>query len=296
MRVLITGSNGLLGQKLVKTFSSTHRTSGIDLQKDSIIRIPNFSYQDISITEKEKLKELFSSFKPEIVINAGAYTDVDGCEKNKEKAWEVNVEGVKNLSELCRENKAKIVQLSTDYIFDGKKGPYSEEDSPNPEGYYGLTKLESEKEIIKSQINFLIVRTNVLYGKSLGETHNFVLWLIQKLKNGEEVRIVTDQYSNPTLADNLAEAIKDAVEKNISGILNIAGGDKVISRYEFALKIAEKFGLDQSLIKKISTSELNLPAPRPLKGGLKIDKAKKLLTTELLDVDKGLEYLKKMDP
>ncbi len=292
MRVLITGSNGLLGQKLVKTFSSNHRTVGIDLRTESFITAPNFSYQNISITEKGKLAELFASFEPEAVINAGAYTDVDGCESNKNKAWEVNVEGVKNLIPLCKKNKARLVQLSTDYIFDGKKGPYSEEDTPNPEGYYGLTKLESERVISEGRIDSLIVRTNVLYGKSLGRTHNFVLWLIQKLKNKEKVKIVTDQYSNPTLADNLAQAIKEAVEKNISGILNIAGGEKVLSRYQFALKVAEKFNLDQSLIKKILTSELNLPAPRPLKGGLKIDKAKKLLKTELLDIEKGLEYIK----
>jgi len=292
MRVLITGSNGLLGQKLVKIFSSDHQTSGIDLQAEPFIKTPNFRYQNISITEKDKLEELFASFKPDAVINAGAYTDVDGSENNKEKAWEVNVEGVKNLSKLCRENKAKLVQLSTDYIFDGKAGPYSEEDTPNPEGYYGITKLESEKAILDSKIDFLIVRTNVLYGKSLGETHNFVLWVIQKLKNKEEVKIVTDQYNNPTLADNLAEAIKEATEKGISGILNIAGSE-YLTRYDFALKIAEKFNLDQSLIKKVLTSELNLPTPRPLKGGLKIDKAKSLLKTELLDVEKGLGYLKK---
>ena len=292
MRVLITGSNGLLGQKLVKTFSSNHQILGIDLQAEPFINPPNFRYQNISITEKDKLEKLFAAFKPEAVINAGAYTDVDSCEKNKEKAREVNVDGVKNLSRLCRENEAKLVQLSTDYIFDGKAGPYSEEDTPNPKGYYGVTKLESEKVILDSKIDFLIVRTNVLYGKSLGETHNFVLWLIQKLKNRQEVKIVTDQYNNPTLADNLAEAIKEATEKGISGILNIAGSE-YLTRYDFALKIAEKFNLDQSLIKKVLTSELNLPAPRPLKGGLKIDKAKKLLETELLDVDKGLEYLKK---
>ncbi len=292
MRVLITGCNGLLGQKLVKIFSSDHKTSGIDLKTDPLVDILQFSYQSISITEKSKLRGLFVSFKPEVVVNAGAYTDVDGCEKNKEKAWDVNVEGVKNLSLLCKENKVKLVQLSTDYIFDGKAGPYSEEDMPNPQGYYGFTKLESEKVISGSNIDFLVVRTNVLYGKSLGQTHNFVLWLIQRLKNKEEVKIVTDQYSNPTLADNLAQAIKEAVEKNISGVLNIAGGDKIISRYEFALKIAEKFELDHSLIKKVLTAELDLPAPRPLKGGLKIDKAKKLLKTELLDVDRGLEYLK----
>jgi dTDP-4-dehydrorhamnose reductase len=291
MRVLITGSNGLLGQKLVKTFSSDHQTTGIDLKTKSFISAPNFSYQNISITEKSKLKELFTSFEPEVIINAGAYTDVDGCENNREKAWEVNVEGVKNLAILCKEFDSKLVHLSTDYLFDGKNGPYSEEDTPNPKGYYGLTKMESERVILDSKTDFLIVRTNVLYGKSLGITHNFVLWLIQKLKNKEEVKIVTDQYSNPTLADNLAQAIKEATEKNISGILNIAGSE-YLSRYEFAMKIAEKFNLDQSLIKKVLTSELNLPAPRPLKGGLKIDKVKNLLETKLLDIEKGLEYIK----
>lgn len=291
MRVLITGSNGLLGQKLVKTFSSNHQTTGIDLKNESFITAPNFSYQNISITEKGKLEGLFTSFKPEAVINAGAFTDVDGCESNREKAWEVNVEGVRNLAILCKEFDSKLVHLSTDYIFDGKNGPYSEEDTPNPKGYYGLTKLESERAILKREINFLIVRTNVLYGKSVGRTHNFVLWLIQKLKNKEEVKIVKDQYSNPTLADNLAQTIKEATEKNISGILNIAGSE-YLSRYDFALKIAKKFNLDQNLILPIKTSELKQKAPRPFKGGLKIDKAKKLLKTELLDIEKGLEYLK----
>lgn len=292
MRVLITGANGLLGQKLVKTFSLHHRIVGIDLQAEPFITAPDLTYQAISLLEPQKLEELFSSFKPKAVINAGAYTDVDGCEDNKKLAWSVNVDGVKTLTDLCQKNNCKLVHLSTDYIFDGKNGPYSENDTPNPVGHYGLTKLESEKVILEGKIDFLIVRTNVLYGKSEGRTHNFVLWLIQKLKNKEEVKIVIDQYSNPTLADNLAQAIKEAAEKNISGVLNIAGGEKVLSRYQFALQIAEKFKLDQSLIKRVLTSELNLPAPRPFKGGLKIDKAKKLLKTELLDIEKGLEYIK----
>ncbi|MFH0931445.1 MAG: dTDP-4-dehydrorhamnose reductase [Candidatus Zixiibacteriota bacterium] len=299
MKVLITGSNGLLGQKLVKTFSSDHQTTGIDLQIESFIPEINFTYQALSILDVEKLKELFSSFKPEVVINTAAYTDVDGCEENKELAWSVNVDGVKNLVDLCKKIKAKLIHLSTDYIFDGKNGPYSEEDIPNPVGYYGLTKLESEKSILsefgpagKEKIDFLIVRTNVLYGKGENLRPNFVLWLIQKLSNKEKVKIVTDQYNNPTLADNLASAIREAIEKNISGILNIAGSE-YLSRYDFTLKIAKKFKLDQNLISPAKTSELKQKAPRPRRGGLKIDKAKKLLNkTELLDIEKGLEYVK----
>ncbi len=298
MKVLITGSNGLLGQKLVKTFSSDHQTTGIDLQIESFIPEINFTYQALSILDVEKLKELFSSFKPEVVINTAAYTDVDGCEENKELAWSVNVDGVKNLVDLCKKIKAKLIHLSTDYIFDGKNGPYSEEDIPNPVGYYGLTKLESEKSILsecgpagKEKIDFLIVRTNVLYGKGENLRPNFVLWLIQKLSNKEKVKIVTDQYNNPTLADNLASAIKEAIEKGLSGILNIAGSE-YLSRYDFALKVAKNFGFDQNLISPAKTSELKQKAPRPRRGGLKIDKAKKLLTTELLNIEKGLEYVK----
>ncbi|MDH4222363.1 MAG: SDR family oxidoreductase [candidate division Zixibacteria bacterium] len=292
MRVLITGSNGLLGQKLVKAFSSNHQTTGIDLQTESLITSSNFTYLNIGILEQEKLEELFPSFSPEVVINAGAYTDVDKCEQNEKEAWSVNVNGVKILVKLCRETEAKLIHLSTDYIFNGKKGPYSEEAIPHPINYYGITKLVSENVISNDVIDFLIVRTNVLYGKSLGRAHNFVSTVINKLSNREEYIAAEDLYNNPTLADNLAETIKEAVEKNILGILNIAGGDKTLSRYDFVVKIAEKFNLDQGLIKKVLTSELNLPAPRPLKGGLKIDKAKKLLKTELLDIQKGLEFIK----
>jgi len=291
MRVLITGSNGLLGQKLVKTFSSDHQTTGIDLQIESFIPEENFTYQNLSIFQTENLAGFIYTLNPEVVINTAAYTDVDNCEDNKELAWETNVEGVKNLADLCRIMNAKLIQLSTDYIFSGEEGPYSEDDTPNPVGYYGLTKLESEKEIFERKIDFLIVRTNVLYGKGKNTRPNFVLWLIQKLSSKERVKIVTDQYNNPTLADNLADAIKEAIEKNISGILNIAGSE-YLSRYDFALKVAKKFNFDKNLISLALTSELKQKAPRPHRGGLKIDKAKKLLKTELLDVEKGLEYIK----
>lgn len=291
MRILITGSNGLLGQKLVKTFSSDHQIIGIDLQTEPFISAPNFNYHNLSILEVENLEELFSTSGIEVVINAGAYTDVDGCEDNKEKAWSVNVDGVRTLTSLCKKKKVKLIHLSTDYIFDGKNGPYSEEDIPNPIGYYGLTKLESEKAILEGNIDFLIIRTNVLYGKGESLRPNFALWLIHKLVDQEKVKIVMDQYNNPTLADNLACAIKEAAEKNISGILNIAGSE-YLSRYDFALKVASKFNLDQALISPAKTSELKQKAPRPFKGGLKIDKAKKLLKTELLDIEKGLEYIK----
>lgn len=304
-KVFITGANGLLGQKLVEIFSFDNRILASDLQPEFFPSQPEvseeyFEYEKIDILDKEKLETFISSFKPEVIINSGAYTDVDGCEVEKDKAWKVNVEGVKNLAFLCKEFKIKLVHLSTDYIFDGKNGPYSEEEPPNPLGYYGLTKLESEKVIKENLDNYVIVRTNVLYGNGI-KVNNFVLWVINRLKKGQDIDAVIDEFNNPTLADNLAQAISELVEKDFVGIINIAGLE-YLSRFDFAKKIAFKFNLDQKRISPITAKELEEKlkqkldkqrAKRPPKGGLKIDKAKKILATKLLDVDEGLEYMKK---
>ena len=296
-KVFITGANGLLGQKLVEVFSSENRILASDLQPEFFPSQPKvskgfFEYEKIDILDKEKLETFISSFKPEVIINSGAFTDVDGCEVEKDKAWKVNVEGVKNLAFLCKEFKIKLVHLSTDYIFDGKNGPYSEDEPPNPLGYYGLTKLESEKIIKNNLTDYIIVRSNVLYGKGVKVKKNFVLWVIDKLKKSENIKIVTDQLNNPTLAFNLAQAISELVEKNFVGTVNIAGSE-YLSRYDFAKKIALKFNFDKKKISSIKTEELKQKAPRPQKGGLKIDLAKKLLSTKLLNVDEGLEYMRK---
>lgn len=296
-KVFITGANGLLGQKLVTVFSSENRVLGCDLQPEFFLSQPKlskgfFEYGKIDISDKEKLETFISSFKPEVIINSGAFTDVDGCEVEKDKAWKVNVEGVKNLAFLCKEFEIKLVHLSTDYIFDGKNGPYSEDEPPNPLGYYGLTKLESEKIIKNNLTDYIIVRSNVLYGKGVKVKKNFVLWVIDKLKNNENIKIVTDQLNNPTLAFNLAQAIAELVEKNFVGTVNIAGSE-YLSRYDFAKKIALKFNFNKMKMSSIKTEELKQKAPRPQKGGLKIDLAKKLLSTKLLNVDEGLEYMKK---
>lgn len=309
MNVFITGANGLLGQKLVEVFcggqydDSKNRILGCDLQPESYSSLPKlsqgfFEYESIDLLDKEKLETFISSFKPEVIINTAAYTDVDGCEIDKEKAWKVNVDGVRNLVNVCKEanhqnaSHIKLVHLSTDYIFDGKKGPYSEDDLPNPLSYYGKTKLESEKTINENLDDFIIVRSNVLYGWGKNVKSNFVLWAINKLKENQKINVVNDQYNNPTLADNLACAVVELISNKFSGVINIAGRE-YLSRYDFALKIAEKFGLNKENILPIQTSQLHQPAPRPLKGGLKIEFAQKILKTKLLDVNEGLDVVKK---
>ncbi len=289
--ILITGANGLLGQKLCQGFFPSYQVIGCDLHPQSFISLPNIFYQSLDLTYRTRVESLVRLHDPQVIINAAAYTDVDGCEIHKKDAWIINVGVVENLAGVCRERKIKLIQLSTDYIFDGENGPYSEDAPPHPVSFYGETKLESEKVIKQSSIDYLIVRTNVLYGAGKNVRKNFLLWLLEKLKSGEKIKIVTDQFNNPTLADNLSLCIWEMVDLNLSGIFHLAGAE-YLSRYDFALKAANKFNFDRSLVSPTQTELLEQKAPRPHWGGLKTEKAQKILRTRLLNVEEGLELVK----
>jgi dTDP-4-dehydrorhamnose reductase len=289
--IFITGANGLLGQKLCRDFSSSYKIITTDLQPDNLVSFPNLSYETLDITDRRSLEFHVRFYKPKVVINAAAYSDVDGCETNQTQAWAANVGGVKNLARACQKHGAKLVHLSTDYIFDGENGPYSEDDPPHPVSFYGETKLESEKVVQESGIDFIIVRTNVLYGFGKNVKKNFLLWLLEKLSAGEKLNIVDDQLNNPTLADNLSECILEMVERNLSGIFHI-GGAEYLSRYDFALKVADVFGFKEAEITPIKTDSLKQKAKRPSKGGLKILKAQGILKTRLLNMKEGLNQAK----
>lgn len=271
-RVLIIGANGLLGQNLVKLFSNSEDEILAASIEDKFIGNEKVNYSKLDITNRSEVKKIFFSFLPHIVINAAAYTNVDGCETNKEICWKVNVTGVKHLVDLSRAIDAKLVHISTDFVFDGEKGPYTEVDKVNPISYYGRSKMAGENEILIGNIDYIIVRTNVLYGHYIRTSFEFVSWVVESLKNNSTVRIVTDQYNNPTYIKDLAKGILQAVDANVRGIYNIAGIE-ILSRYDFTLKIADVFGLDKNLIIPIKTIELNQKARRPLKSGLVIVKA-----------------------
>ena len=286
--VLITGANGLLGQKLCRDFSSSHKIVATDLHPESRVSLPNLSYQSLDLTDGKALELYVRSYDPALIINAASYTDVDGCEIHQKEAWAVNVGAVKNLVKACQAADIRLVHLSTDYVFDGENGPYSEDDPPNPVNFYGKTKLESENVIKQSHIDSLIVRTNVLYGFGERVKKNFLLWLLEKLSVGEKIKIVADQFNNPTLADNLSECILEMVETDISGIFHV-GGAEYLSRYDFALKAAQNFGFENADISPIKTEMLKQNAKRPLRGGLRVEKAQGLLKTKLLNVQQGLD-------
>lgn len=292
-RILIVGCNGLLGQGLVENFS---RTGNEELLLTSVeekfIGDPGFTYIQLDISKRNETKKVVLDFFPDIVINASAYTDVDGCEDNKELAWNVNVNGVKYLVEGCRVVDAKLIHLSTDFVFDGMNGPYSELDKPNPISYYGRSKLGSENEIKLGGIPFVIIRTNVIYGIQKGVKKDFVQWVVENLKNEKQINVVTDQMNNPTFVDDLVDGIRLTLDKNKTGIFNI-GGIELISRYDFAVKIAEVFDLDKNMINPILTSQLKQKAKRPLNGGLIILKAQSELNFKPHTLEENLKQTKR---
>ncbi|OQX92113.1 MAG: hypothetical protein B6D58_04600 [candidate division Zixibacteria bacterium 4484_95] len=293
-RVLVTGAAGLLGQYLVnflRSVEAVHKDISIlavDKANNPFESSFELDYLQADLISFDSIKSTIDNFKPDFIFNCAAYTDVDGCEKNKQLADALNVRLVKNLLEI--HSFKKIIHFSTDYVFNGLNGPYSEEDDTDPVGYYGLTKLQSERLLQNSRRYFLIIRTNVLYGTGKNVRPNFITWMIDNLRKNKNLQIITDQFNNPTYAGNLAQAAIEAAQTDYTGVLHIAGAD-YLSRYQIALKTAVHFNLNSELIEPIRTQKLGQEARRPLFGGLKIDKAKNLLKTRLIGLNEGLKLM-----
>jgi len=292
-RILVCGSNGLLGQKLAWLLQKESEYEVLHTSHHREFYLGNFplDYTQLDISSKSDVKSLVGSFRPDVIMNAAAMTNVDACEKDREHAWKINVSAVENLAEVSRRINAKLVHVSTDYVFDGKTSPYSEDSRVNPVNYYGKTKLAGENVIRKSDIDYAILRTIVVYGTGVHVKNNFALWIIKNLRAGETIRCVDDQVSNPTYVLDLAQAMINCIKYNGCGIFHTSGPE-IVSRFEFAEKAADVFDLDKTLIKKIKTPDLGLPAVRPLNTSFIIDKAKKEIHYSPLDVQGGLELLK----
>ena len=279
IKVIITGSNGLLGQSLLNLLSEEKEKYEVYGFSKGINRSgrEDFTYVSIDITNKENLKKSIKEIQPDFIINTAAMTQVDDCENNKQACDILNVDVVKWLSEIAEEINAHVIHISTDFIFDGVKGNYKETDTPNPISYYGLSKLKSEKVLTSSNINFTILRTILVYGKVFDMSRsNIVLWVKQMLEEGKEITIVDDQYRAPTYVLDLAMACKISMDKKATGIFNISS-NKLMSVFEITQEIAEVFNLDKSLLKPISTSTLNQTAPRPAKTGFDLSKTNREL-------------------
>ncbi len=291
-RIFIVGANGMLGQRTIDFYIPN---KSVELFACSIEEEPLFNsveYLCCNITERDKIKKAVYNFMPDVIINAAAYTNVDLSETERETAWKINVKGVEHLAEAARVIDAHIIHISSDYIFDGKNGPYSEDAKPNPLGYYGRTKLASENVLKISGAVHTILRTNVLYGVASKSKADFVKWLIDTVSKGKPVKIVDDQINNPTFIDDLIQAISKVIEFRKLGVYNI-GGKEFISRYEFTKIIAEYFNLDKSLISPVTTEELKQSAKRPLKSGLITLKAESELGYKPVSIRESLEAIKR---
>ena len=290
-RILITGANGLLGQKLVYTLRNRYEVVASGVEKDFVFKKNKSNYIIFDITNPTHCKQIVDNIKPNIIINAASITNVDECEIKRELCWNVNVKGVENLASAAKRNMALLIHISTDYIFDGKDGPYTEEDRPNPIGYYGKAKLASENVCRMMGVPFAIIRTSVLFGLGISVKQNFFLWLNTNLKQGKDVNIVTDQFNTPTLVDDLVSGILKLIQSSAYGLYHMSGKD-YINRYDFAITLANSFGYDKSLIHPITTKSLNQQANRPMKGGLKVDKAMNEINYNPKAIDEVFDYLK----
>ncbi|MFO7888941.1 MAG: dTDP-4-dehydrorhamnose reductase [bacterium] len=289
--ICITGGNGLLGSKLVMAAKDQYRIINIDLAASALCPVENLFYYQVDITDKEKITNLIDDIKPECVFHTAALTNVDACEREKNKAWDINVLGTENLIQACQSFPCKFIHLSTDYIFNGNNGPYSEDDLPSPISVYGKTKLESEKIVQNNFKDYIIARTMILYGYFPGVRKNFITWLIDQLQQRNTIQIVTDQYGTPTLADDCAEALLTLFKKNARGIYHTAGRD-LINRYDMAKKLIDIFEFKNTFLSPITSDQLNQDAPRPLNSGLKTDKIKKEYGIYFSSIEEGIALVK----
>lgn len=295
MRILVTGSNGLLGQKLISLLSAKNDVELLATSKGEN-RVTNqigYQYESLDITNSKEIYNVFNRFRPEVVINTAAMTNVDACESNKELCWDLNVNAVKYLIEASKEYNFHLVHLSTDFVFDGEEGPYKESDYPNPLSYYGNSKFESEKLLQESNIKWSIVRTIIVYGIAENMSRsNIVLWAKEALEKGDPLTIVDDQYRSPTLAEDLALACWLIADKRMEGIYHISGKD-IMSIIDLVYRVAEYYGYDKSIISPIASSSLNQTAKRPPKTGFILDKAINELGYSPHSFEEGLAILAK---
>lgn len=299
--MLITGVHGFLGQHCVRFFldetkcdlvltARQEETFYADIKEEPRV----LAYHQLDVSNRQQVKDVVQAVRPDVIVNCAAVMNVDLAEKERERAWKTNVSGIEYLAEASRKVDTRILHISTDYVFDGTKVPYTETDAPSPINYYGRTKLASENALRTSGIEHCIIRTGLLYGASERIDSNFALKVILALQEGEEFKAATDLYGSPTLVDDVALAVVRATEKAKTGLYHVCGPE-MLSRYEFAYKIAKTFGLDTKLVVPVKHADIQSPTgqrvQRPMKSAFVTLKAHTDLQLRLSNVDEGLQVM-----
>lgn len=298
MKILITGSNGLLGQKLVYKLKQKPGVTLIATARgeNRLVDKIGYVYDSLDITDYNNVKSVFEKHKPDVIINTAAMTNVDACETDRDGALLMNATSVEHqvkvLESLQSETyKPHFIHLSTDFIFDGTHGPLTEEEKPNPLSYYAETKLMAEQTVQASKLKWAMARTVLVYGivDNMSRS-NIVLWVKQNLEQGKKINVVDDQFRTPTLAEDLADGCILIAEKGATGVFNISGKD-FMSILELAHKVADYYKLDKSLINPSKSADIKQPAKRPPRTGFIIDKAKKVLGYNPHSFEEGIRLM-----
>lgn len=294
MKLLITGANGLLGQKLVEMLGHDPAKTVLATGQGPcrILNLPtNTSYESCDISNPEETNRVISRFAPHAIIHSAALTNVDECELNPGRCHLLNVIATQNVLTASEALNAHFIHLSTDFIFDGEHGPYDELAHPNPISIYGQSKLDAEFIVKKAKCPWAIVRTILVYGIAPGLSRsNIILWVKDSLEKGKSIQVVDDQFRTPTLAEDLADGCIRIVNHKATGVFNI-GGKELLTPYAMALQTAAFFKLDSSLINKASAATFSQPARRPPRTGLVIDKAKEELGFDPHSFAEGIAIL-----
>ena len=284
MKVLVTGGSSTPGFRITQEFAKAGYKVIAHYNRHEIPKIEGVEIVRLDFCETEKLVNTINAIKPAVIIHTVAL-DADTCEINKELAWKVNVEATLILVKEALKYNAYFLYLSTDYVFDGERGLYREEDTPNPVNYYGLTKLIAESSVRSALSRYSIVRTSQIYGFGMGRI-NFARTVVDSLSKGQKVRALIDQWLSPTLNTLLAKAVRELVEMEYVGVIHVAG--ERVSRYDFAKAIARKFGFNEGLIESITMKDIQFKARRPRDSSLDVSKARKLLKTDFYTLENSL--------
>ncbi len=299
-KILITGSNGLLGQKLVYKLKQDKDVTLIATARgeNRLVDKSGYVYESLDITNRENVQAVFEKHLPDAIINTAAMTNVDACETDKENALLMNATSVEYQVEVLEHLKEKnknydpfFLHLSTDFIFDGTHGPLTEEEEPNPLSYYAETKLAAERIVRASKLKWAMARTVLVYGivDNMSRS-NIVLWVKQNLEGGKTINVVDDQFRTPTLAEDLADGCILITKKRAEGVFNISGKD-FLSILELAQRVADYYHLDKTLIKPSKSADIKQPAKRPPKTGFIIDKARKVLGYNPHSFEEGIKLM-----
>jgi dTDP-4-dehydrorhamnose reductase len=282
MKVLVTGASGLLGSALLRAASQSGAIAVAAYNSHPL----NGGLQ-MDVTEQAQVQAAMQRVAPDYVIHAAAFTNVDACEIEPQRAWDVNALGTKHVADACEDYGAKLVYVSTDYVFDGEDGPYSEEDPTHPINVYGESKLAGERFTLDRSDN-AVARVCVLYGPN---KPNFVTWVIDSLRTNTPINVVSDQYNTPTYVGNCARALLRMCELDLAGVYHVSGREQ-LSRYAFACAIAGVFALNEKLINVTTTDTLRQQARRPMNSSLRVAKAERALGMRLANVREGLTLLR----